>query len=74
MTIGGVPFATINWSLPVALVTLFATAVWRFGLWAPLRAAKPPWYGTPPLTRSHVLFLLFTAWIGRSSSSTSRSS
>ena len=59
----GVQLADVNWSLPVALCTLLATAVWRFGLWVPLAAAKPPWYGNPRFGRSHYLFLGFTAWI-----------
>jgi probable O-glycosylation ligase (exosortase A-associated) len=28
-----------------------------------MATAKPPWYGSPRLGRSHVLFLAFTAWI-----------
>ncbi len=59
----GIRLSEVNWSLPVALCTLVATLVWRFGVWTPMLAAKPPWYGTPKFTRSHYLFLGFTAWI-----------
>lgn len=59
----GVRVGEVNWSFPVAVATLFSTLVWRLGLWAPLAAAKSPWYGSPRFSRSHVLFLLFTAWI-----------
>jgi probable O-glycosylation ligase (exosortase A-associated) len=59
----GMKLDDLNWSLYVALATLAATAVWRLGLWTPMAAAKPPWYGNPPLGRSHYLFLAFTAWI-----------
>jgi probable O-glycosylation ligase (exosortase A-associated) len=59
----GVRIGEVNWSFPVALAALFSTLVWRLGLWAPLAAARRPWYGNPRLSRSHVLFLLFTAWI-----------
>src|SRR5882724_10897439 len=59
----GLKLGDVNWSLPVALITLVATAVWRAGLWTPLTAAKAPWYGNPRFTRSHYIFLVFTAWI-----------
>ncbi len=59
----GVRIGDVNWSLPVALCTLFVTLVWRLGIWAPLATTKPPWYGNPPFGRSHYLFLAFTAWI-----------
>jgi probable O-glycosylation ligase (exosortase A-associated) len=59
----GMKLGEINWSLPVALCTLAATAVWRLGIWTPLAAARPPWYGNPSFGRSHYLFLAFTAWI-----------
>ncbi len=59
----GLKLGDVNWSLPVALFTLVATAVWRAGLWTPLAAAKVPWYGNPRFGRSHYLFLAFTAWI-----------
>lgn len=59
----GVRIAEPQWSLYVAVCTLVATAVWRAGLFAPMKAAAPPWYGNPPYTRSHYLFLAFTAWI-----------
>jgi probable O-glycosylation ligase (exosortase A-associated) len=59
----GVRLGEINWSLPVALCTLVATLVWRFGIWTPISTVKPPWYGNPRFTRSHYLFLAFTAWI-----------
>lgn len=54
----------VNWSFPVAIATLLATAVWRAGLWTPFAAARVPWYGNPGYGRSHYLFLAFTAWIG----------
>ncbi len=59
----GMKLGDVNWSLPVALITLKATALWRLGLWTPVMAAKPPWYGNPRFDRSHYLFLAFTAWI-----------
>ena len=59
----GVRLGEINWSLPVALCTLVATLIWRFGVWTPVATIKPPWYGNPKFTRSHYLFLAFTAWI-----------
>lgn len=59
----GIQLGEINWSLPVAICTLVSTVVWRAGLWTPLRNIQPPWYGNPPFTRSHYLFLAFTAWI-----------
>jgi probable O-glycosylation ligase (exosortase A-associated) len=59
----GVRLGDVNWSLPVALCALVSTLVWRFGIWMPLAASKPPWYGYPRFTRSHYLFLAFTAWI-----------
>src|SRR5687767_5733959 len=52
-----------SWSFYVAVTTLIATAAWRLGLLAPARVAAPPWHGDPPYTRSHYLFLAFTAWI-----------
>src|SRR5688572_13123809 len=48
-----------QWSLYVAVCTLFATALWRTGLFAPMKVAAPPWYGTPRFTRTHYLFLGF---------------
>jgi probable O-glycosylation ligase (exosortase A-associated) len=59
----GARLSDVNWSVPVAAASLFTTALWRLGIWTPLGAAKPPWYGNPPYTRSHYLFLAFTAWI-----------
>ncbi len=59
----GIRLGEVNWSLPVALCTLLATLMWRAGLWTPLAAIKPPRYGNPKFTRSHYLFLAFTAWI-----------
>ncbi len=59
----GLRMSEINWSLPVALVTLSATLAWRARLWTPFAAAKDPWYGNPRFGRSHYLFLAFTAWI-----------
>ncbi len=52
-----------QWSFYVAVATLTATALWRLGLFAPMKAAAEPWYGNPRFTRSHYLFLAFTAWI-----------
>jgi probable O-glycosylation ligase (exosortase A-associated) len=52
-----------GWSFMVAVSTLAATAVWRLGLFAPVKVAAPPWYGEPPYTRSHYLFLAFVGWI-----------
>ncbi len=59
----GFRLSDVNWSFPVAIVTLLATLAWRVGLWTPFAAAKPPWYGNPRFSRSHYLFLMFTAWI-----------
>lgn len=59
----GLRLSDVNWSFPVAIVTLVVTLLWRLGLWTPFAAAKVPWYGSPKLTRSHILFLAFTAWI-----------
>ena len=59
----GIKLNDINWSLYVALATLLATLVWRLGIWTPMAASKPPWYGNPRFGRSHYLFLGFTAWI-----------
>ncbi len=59
----GLKLSEVNWSLPVAICALGSTVLWRVGLWTPLAAATPPWYGNPRFTRSHYLFLAFTAWI-----------
>jgi probable O-glycosylation ligase (exosortase A-associated) len=59
----GIKLSDPQWSLYVALATLAATFLWRTGLFTPAKVAAPPWYGNPPLTRSHYLFLAFTAWI-----------
>jgi len=59
----GIRLGEINWSLPVAVCTLVSTIIWRAGLWTPVSTIKPPWYGNPSFTRSHYLFLGFTAWI-----------
>lgn len=59
----GIKLGEVNWSLPVALCTLGATLLWRAGLWTPMAIAKVPWYGNPRFSRSHYLFLGFTAWI-----------
>src|SRR5688572_2661943 len=59
----GIPLGSVNWSLPVAVCTLLATIIWRAGIWTPMSTIKPPWYGNPKFTRSHYLFLAFTAWI-----------
>lgn len=59
----GYTISDFNWSLPVALSAMAATLLWRLGLWTPLAVAKAPPYGNPKFTRSHHLFLAFTAWI-----------
>jgi probable O-glycosylation ligase (exosortase A-associated) len=59
----GLRLADVPWSFVVAVATLAATAVWRLGLFTPAKVAAPPWYGEPPFTRSHYLFLAFVAWI-----------
>lgn len=53
----------VRWSFYVAIATLAATALWRLGLYAPIRAAKTPWYGNLKYTRTHWLFLAFACWI-----------
>jgi len=59
----GITLGEPQWSLYVALATLAATFLWRTGLFSPAKVAAPPWYGNPRFTRSHYLFLAFTAWI-----------
>ena len=59
----GMAIGDMQWSLYVALATLAATFLWRAGLFAPSKVSAPPWYGNPPFTRSHYLFMAFTAWI-----------
>ncbi len=59
----GLRMSEVNWSFPVAVVTLISTVAWRLQLWTPLAASRAPWYGNPGFTRSHYLFLVFTAWI-----------
>lgn len=59
----GVQLGDIAWSFYVAVPTLVATALWKLGLFAPMKAAAPPWYGNPKYTYAHYLFLAFTAWI-----------
>ncbi len=59
----GVPIKDVSWSFYVAVPTLVATGLWRLGLFSPSRVAAPPWYGNPGYTRTHYLFLMFTAWI-----------
>jgi probable O-glycosylation ligase (exosortase A-associated) len=59
----GLKLSEFQWSLYVAACTLLATGLWRTGLFAPPKVAAPPWYGNPRFTRSHYLFLAFTAWI-----------
>jgi probable O-glycosylation ligase (exosortase A-associated) len=59
----GMSLGEPQWSLYVALATLAATFLWRTGLFSPAKVAAPPWYGNPKFTRSHFLFLAFTAWI-----------
>ena len=62
--LGGYHIDDFDWSKYVAVAALLSTAAWRVGLLAPAKVAAPPWYGDPPYTRSHYLFLAFTAWIG----------
>lgn len=61
--VAGLRMSEVNWSFPVAIATLVSTVLWRLKLWTPFAAAKAPWYGNPGFTRSHLLFLAFTAWI-----------
>ena len=61
--IAGIKISEPQWSFYVAVATLAATFLWRTGLFAPSKVAALPWYGNPPFTRSHYLFLAFTAWI-----------
>src|SRR5438034_1266248 len=55
----GIKLSEPQWSLYVAVATLGATFLWRTGLFSPSKVAAPPWYGNPPFTRSHYLFLAF---------------
>ncbi len=59
----GLRMSEVNWSFPVAIVTLVATVIWRVKVWTPFAATKAPWYGNLGFSRSHYLFLAFTAWI-----------
>jgi probable O-glycosylation ligase (exosortase A-associated) len=59
----GLRVQDLQWSFYVAVSAMFATLLWRTGLFAPMRVATLPWYGNPRYTRSHYLFLGFTAWI-----------
>ena len=59
----GIAISEPQWSLYVAMATFASTFLWRTGLLAPSKVVAPPWYGNPPFTRSHYLFLAFTAWI-----------
>ncbi len=59
----GIRIGEVNWSFPVAVAALLSTVAWRLGLWTPLAVSRNPWYGNPRLSRSHLLFLLFTVWI-----------
>jgi probable O-glycosylation ligase (exosortase A-associated) len=59
----GLRVQDFQWSFYVAVATLIATALWRLGLFAPMKVAAEPWYGNPRFIRSHYLFLGFTAWI-----------
>jgi probable O-glycosylation ligase (exosortase A-associated) len=59
----GMKLEEFQWSFAVASTTLAATALWKSGLYAPAKMAAPPWYGEPRYSRSHYLFLGFTAWI-----------
>lgn len=63
VSFGGFEIGDFDWSRYVAVATLLATALWRLGVFAPPKAASPPWYGNPRYTASHYLFLAFTAWI-----------
>jgi probable O-glycosylation ligase (exosortase A-associated) len=59
----GFKVGDFGWSFYVAVAAMIATLLWRSGLYAPMRVTAPPWYGNPRFTRSHYLFLAFTAWI-----------
>jgi probable O-glycosylation ligase (exosortase A-associated) len=59
----GMNISDIPWSFGVAVSTMLATALWRFGLLFPLGALKEPWYGHPRYTRSHYLLIFFIIWI-----------
>src|SRR5207249_11694598 len=59
----GYKLEDVQWSFVVAGFTLAATLMWKVGIFAPARMAAPPWYGEPRYSRSHYLFLGFTAWI-----------
>lgn len=59
----GLRVQDFSWSFYVAVATLIATALWKMGLYAPMKMTAEPWYGNPRFTRSHYLFLGFTAWI-----------
>ncbi len=61
--VGGLHLDDFQWSFYLAVTTLLTTLAWKIGMWAPTRVATPPWYGNPKFTRSHFLFLAFTAWI-----------
>src|SRR5437868_14518777 len=51
----GLRMSEINWSFPVAIVTLASTVAWRLKVWTPLAASRAPWYGNPRFSRSHYL-------------------
>jgi probable O-glycosylation ligase (exosortase A-associated) len=55
--------ADVRWSFFVAVAALASTALWRIGLYSPIRAAATPWYGNPQYTRTHYLFLAFAVWV-----------
>jgi hypothetical protein len=66
MDVGGVQLTAVAWSFYVAIATLIATILWRTGSIAPSKATQTPWYGDPPYTRSHYLFLGFMFWVALS--------
>jgi probable O-glycosylation ligase (exosortase A-associated) len=66
MEFGGMRIVDVGWSFYTAVAAMLATILWRSGSIAPSRLAVPPWYGDPPYTRSHYLFLFFMFWIALS--------
>jgi probable O-glycosylation ligase (exosortase A-associated) len=63
MEFGGMRIVDFAWSFYVAVAAMLATIMWRMGSIAPSRVTQPPWYGDPPYTRSHYLFLAFMLWV-----------
>jgi probable O-glycosylation ligase (exosortase A-associated) len=63
MEVGGMRLTDVGWSFYVAIATMLSTILWRAGSITPSRAIATPWYGDPPYTRTHYLFLLFVFWV-----------